>query len=128
MPSQHALHHGLQGMNVFGNDLPQNGLVDAKVFMTNVVADASYLAPRLSWEIREPVVGNAPHSLGYCLNRIGSDTTNDRIIPKGVQRRTSLDLVQDCDLGKAVANRNRRVLQRYETRMASRSMLSFISG
>lgn len=62
MPSQHALHHGLQGMNVFGNDLPQNGIVDAKVFMTNAVADASYLAPRLSWEICEPVVGNAPQA------------------------------------------------------------------
>jgi hypothetical protein len=36
--------------------------------------------------------------------------------------------VQDRDLGEAVANGNRRVLWHYETRIASRSMLSLISG
>jgi hypothetical protein len=40
----------------------------------------------------------------------------------------AFDPVQDRDLGEAVANGDRRVLGHYETRIAFRSMLSFISG
>ena len=59
---------------------------------------------------------------------LGRHTTNYRIIAEGMQRRARLDLVQDRDLGEAVANGNRRVLGHYETLIASRSMLSLISG
>jgi hypothetical protein len=62
------------------------------------------------------------------LDGAGSCAANDRIIPKRLQRHTRLDLVQDRDLGEAVPNGDRRVFRHYETRMASRSMLSLISG
>src|SRR5215467_13295857 len=124
MPSQHSLHHGFQGVGVFRNDVPQNGIVHAKVLVTDAVADAFDLAPRLAWEVCEPGIGNAPYRLRYCLDRVGRRTTNYRIIAEGMQRRAQ----QDRDLGEAVANGNRRVLGHYETRIASRSMLSFISG
>jgi len=61
-PSQHSLHNGLQGVGVFRNDVPQNGIVDAKVLVTDAVADAFDLAPRLAWEVCEPGIGNAPYA------------------------------------------------------------------
>ena len=51
---------------------------------------------------------------------------NYRIIPESMQRRACL--VQDRDPGEAVADGNRRIPRHNEIRMASRSMLSFISG
>jgi hypothetical protein len=48
MPSQHSLHNGFQGVGVFRNDVPQNGIVDAKVRVTDAVADAFDLTPRLA--------------------------------------------------------------------------------
>jgi hypothetical protein len=57
MPSQHSLPHGLQGVGVFRNDVPPNGIVHAKVLVTDAVADAFDLAPRLAWEVCEPVIG-----------------------------------------------------------------------
>ena len=128
MPRQHGLHHGFQGMRVGRDDLPENGIVHAKVLVTDTVADSFDLAPRLGWKVGEPVVGNTPHCLRYGLDRIGRRTANDRILAEGMQRRAYLDLVQNRDLGEAVANGNRRVLRHYETWIASRSMLSFISG
>ena len=128
MPSQHSLHHGFQGVGVFRNDVPQNGIVDANVLVTDAVADAFDWAPRFAWEVCEPGIGNAPYGLRYCLDRVGRRTTNYRIIAEGMQRRARLDPVQDRDLGEAVANGNRQVPGHYETRIASRSMLSLISG
>ena len=128
MPSQHSLHHGFQGVGVFRNDVPQNSIVHAKVLVTDAVADAFDLAPRLAWEVCEPGIGNAPYRLRYCLDRVGRRTTNYRIIAEGMQRRARLDPVPDRDLGEAVANGNRQVPGHYETRIASRSMLSLISG
>jgi hypothetical protein len=116
------------GLSVGRNDRPQNGIVNAKVLVTNTVADRFDLAPWLGRKVRESVVWNAPHSLRYGLDRLASCATNYRIIPKGVQGRAGLDVVQDRDLGEAVANRNGRVLRHYETRMASRSIFSFMSG
>jgi hypothetical protein len=98
MPRQHCLHHGLQGVSVGRDDLPEDGIVDAKVLVTDTVADAPDLASWLSREFRKPIVGNAPHGLRYGLDCIGSRTTNYRITPKGVQCRAGLDIVQDRDL------------------------------
>jgi hypothetical protein len=39
MPYQHCLHHGLEGVGVGRDDLPQNRIVDAKVLVT----DANYI-------------------------------------------------------------------------------------
>jgi hypothetical protein len=59
MPHQHCLHHGLQGVGVNRDDLPKNGVVDAKILMTDTVADTLDLRPRLGREFRQPVVRNA---------------------------------------------------------------------
>jgi len=75
----------------------------------------------------------------HCARRIRQVPTTDArsrhygcsaivAIPEGMQRCTSLDLVQDFDLSEAVPNGDCRVFWHYETRMASRSMLSLISG
>lgn len=73
------------GLSVGRNDRPQNGIVDAKVLVTDTVADRFDLAPWLGRKVRESVVWNAPHSLRYGLDRLASCATNYRIIPKGVR-------------------------------------------
>jgi hypothetical protein len=70
------------GLSVGRNDRPQNGIVNAKVLVTDTVADRFDLAPWLGRKVREPVVWNAPHSLRYGLDRLASCATNYRIFRK----------------------------------------------
>jgi hypothetical protein len=46
------------------DDLPQDGVVEPKIFVTDAVADALDLLPWLGREIREPVVREIPDCLG----------------------------------------------------------------
>jgi hypothetical protein len=96
--------------------------------MTEAIADDFDLTRGLGWKVREPRVGNAPHSLRYGLNSLARRATNNRIGPERPKVRACFDLVQDCDLGEEVANCNRRVPRHFETRRASCSMLPSSRG
>jgi len=61
---EHRFHHRLQGRRVRRDDLPKDGVVDAKVFMTETVSHALDLRPGLIGEFGEPLVLNAAHRLG----------------------------------------------------------------
>ena len=115
-------------MHVRRHDLPENTIVDAKIFVTKTVADAFDLAPGFRWKIGEPVLGNTTYGFRYGLNCVCGRAARDRIITKLMQSLLGRDSVQDRNFGEAVPDRDRRVLRHYVTLRASRSMFSFISG
>ncbi len=80
MPRQHSLHHDFQVMRVGRDALPEDGIADANVLVTDTVADSFDLAPRLGWKVGEPVVRITPHCLRNGLDCVGRRTANDRIV------------------------------------------------
>jgi hypothetical protein len=58
-------------MCVGRHDLPENAIIDAKIFVTKTVADALDLAPGFGWKIGEPVVGNTTYGFRYGLDCVG---------------------------------------------------------
>src|SRR5208337_4672855 len=58
---EHRFQHRLQGRRICRDDLPEDGVVEAKVFMTDTISHALDLRPGLSWEFGEPLVRNAAH-------------------------------------------------------------------
>jgi hypothetical protein len=54
MSVEHRFHDCLQGVRVCRHDLPKDGVVEAEVLMTNAIADALDLRPRLRRVVRQP--------------------------------------------------------------------------
>ena len=86
MPLQHGFQYRLQGRRIGCDDLPKDSIVNAKVFVTDAVADPLYLSPRLRREVGEPVVRDLPHGLRNYLNR-GARSDRRGTIAASCERR-----------------------------------------
>src|SRR5690242_2259986 len=79
VPRQHCFQRGLEGVAISYDDIPEDGIVDTEVLVSNSVTDTLDLRPGLRWKISEPIVWNFSYSLRDRLNRIGSRTADNRV-------------------------------------------------
>jgi len=52
MLRKHRFHHALQRMRLRRDDVPQDRVVETKILVSNAIADALDLRPRLSRVVR----------------------------------------------------------------------------
>jgi hypothetical protein len=114
-PRERRLHDGLQRMRVSCDYLASDGIVDTEVFVTNPISDALICC-------HGSVGKSASHSSGMC--RAASEIV---WIAYAAARRTIGSFQKACSLMRASISRKTSI-SAGQTRMASRSMLSFING